>query len=292
MVAHAIELHPLTIQQKAVVGREGDGANAKHGLIAVHHLAADFHRSDGGVEIGRGRVPKLWLGDSDLNSGHGGAASGHLHGLRGQISDRLAGEQQLGFDESLSRGRAFVGDRDLHGDRRGLGRDLRGCDGRAPLADVHGVGFHQPDVAVDAGTGIPAGALVRVVQADGQHVITARLDVGRQVEAERRVTVGPATDKLAFAPHRGIGHGAVDIQIDTPPLVRRQQVQVLAIPHGTRVIQFAGLPTIFLLKRTLDRPVVGEVQFSPGGVIEARLGVGHVRGKVALGPFGQDRRIF
>ena len=71
VVAYAIDLHPLTIQQEPVVGREGDRANTEHGLIAIHHLAADFHRSDGGVEIGRARVPQLWFGDRDFGDDYG-----------------------------------------------------------------------------------------------------------------------------------------------------------------------------------------------------------------------------
>src|SRR5882724_5945682 len=98
------------------------------------------------------------------------------------------------------------------------------------MTDMHRAGFHEPDMAVDASARIPARRGVRVIEADGQDVFRAELEVGRQVHAPRSIAVRPAADVLAVEPDIRVSHGAVNIQIHAAALVGGGHIEMFAIP--------------------------------------------------------------
>jgi hypothetical protein len=51
-----------------------------------------------------------------------------------------------------------------------------------PMGHMDRVVFHQPDISVDAGAGIPAGGIVGIIEADCQDILPADLEVGGEVE--------------------------------------------------------------------------------------------------------------
>src|SRR5262249_45585112 len=95
-----------------------------------------------------------------------------------------------------------------HQQWRGITGYRRRPDPDAPVGDVDRVALHEPDVAVDAAAGVPAGGVGRVVEADGEDVLLAGLEVGSEVDAPGGVAVGPAAGVVAVAPDVGVGHGA------------------------------------------------------------------------------------
>ena len=161
-----------------------------------------------------------------------------------------------------------------------VGGDLGCGDVAAPVRDVDRRGLLQPDVPVDAAAGIPARGVRRVVQADGQHVGAAGPEKRREVHLPGGVTVGPAADETAVAPHGGVGHGSVDIQAAAAACVGRGHLEVLAVPADAPPRQLARLAGVLLFEGPLDAPVVRQVQRAPATVVEARLRIGDAVARV------------
>ena len=107
-----------------------------------------------------------------------------------------------------SRSRLTTVDADVDGG--GVGGDFWGGDEGAPGGDVDGVGGDEADLAVDAGSGVPAGGgLLRVVDADGDDVF-AGVEVVGEVVVEADVAVGAVAEELSVDVDVGVGHDAVE----------------------------------------------------------------------------------
>ena len=230
MVANAVERHALAVQQKSVVRRELDGADAERRFVAVHQFAVLFDGGDGDIALRFLDAPQV--SDCAMTiwpSVRLGLVRGDFHAVGGERRDGFApGAVRVEFENFIFHRHGGVGvrvivhvDLDIH--RRRLGADLRRGDISAPVRDVDRRGFDQPDVAVNAAARIPARGIRRIVEADGDDVVRAEFDERRQVHAPRGVAIGPAADELAVEPDRRVGHRAVHVQIDFFALVGRRE---------------------------------------------------------------------
>ena len=137
------------------------------------------------------------------------------------------------------------------------------------------IGDHQPDVAVNARAGIPAGRrLVRSVGADGQNVRPARAEV--QVRREFMAETDVA--RRAFASDTPLIQTSLFcITASNSMKTRRpekfsQQGEIFSIPAdaaGQKSTRAAG--PVGFGKRPFDAPVVRHVQLAPRTVGKIRL---------------------
>ena len=123
---------------------------------------------------------------------------------------------------------------------------------------MHRRRLYQPYIAIDPAARIPPGRIGRIVQADGDHVLAAEFDVGRQIDSPRGVAVGPAADVLTVEPDIGVGHRSVHVQVELPTLIAGRHGEVLAIPTDAEEGQLARAARGFGIERTFDPPVVRE----------------------------------
>src|SRR6188508_930679 len=124
------------------------------------------------------------------------------------------------------------------------------------MAHMHTGGLHEPDVAINTASGIPARRVRRVIQTNRQNVLFSVFDVRRKVEFERRVSVGPAADELPVEPNGCVRHRTVDIQIELLSLFGRRYVEMFSKPGYTPPGKLAGFPGIILVEWSFDAPIV------------------------------------
>ena len=95
---------------------------------------------------------------------------------------------------------------------------------------MYGLGDGEVHIAVEACAGVPAAALVLVVQAHGQHIALPRAYVVGDVEVEAIVAVGPVADLLP---------------VDVDPRVAHRPVEgqaYAALPEVAGDLQLAAVP--------------------------------------------------
>src|SRR5262245_2041112 len=95
-------------------------------------------------------------------------------------------------------------------------------------------GLDEPDIAVEAGAGIPAGGAGRVIEPEDELVFLAGPCVRRQIDAPGGVAISPATDDLTVQPDGRVRHGSVYIQENGFACVLRRNWEFLAIPANAR----------------------------------------------------------
>ena len=309
--AHALQRHALPVQQEAARRIEDGGAEAERRLDHVRDLAVVRDRGDGHVALRPGDAPQARprhgqrLRQLDLPAGRRLRDRGSRPARDRRRAPLAVRVQHVDLGRDLHLRRPFRGvDGRLHGHRRRCRRHLRRRHVRAVLRDVHGRRLDEPDVAVDAAARIPARRLRRVVEPDRDDVVRARPGVRRQVHAPRCVAVRPAAHVMAVDPDRGVRHGAVDVQEQLAARVGRRQREVLAVPAHAPPRQLARLARRGQVERSLDAPVVRQVELAPRGIVEARLRGRHVAGaggvgrgaagRVALGeaPVGVEGKTF
>ena len=164
--------------------------------------------------------------------------------------------------------------------RRFIGQVVRHYRG-FPFVQIHLRGLHEPDVAVDAGAGIPTGVPSFVHGPYGDGVLLAgRLAVVRDVETVGRVAVRIEVDLDAVHPYFRLGIDPFEIEGDAFVLVCGGQSEGLAVPtlpaHSLPCGRSAGV--VFRERAdvlaglcggfSLDAPVVWQVQRAPGRVVE------------------------
>ena len=202
--ADALEGHPPVVEQKAARRVKADRADAEGGLDAIPQATVLAEGGHGDVAPGSVEVPELRSRHLEAEGGERGAAGEGAVFLHGRFGHGGAGGAAVSTEfverhhdlEFGGRG-TVVGEIDPHLDGRRLGSDDRRGGKHAPVLHVDGRGFHQPDVAIDATAGIPARRRGRVVEADGKDVVRAGPQVGREIQAEGGVAVGPAADEVA-----------------------------------------------------------------------------------------------
>ena len=184
--ADSLHLHPLSVEGKALVGRELEGAEAG----SHHRLVAIAEPGGKSVEVGAVEGPALGIADAELDgllllSSDGSRGSGH-HAAAGIA--QFDGGFQL---EGRLRG-PFVGSLDIDLQLSLLRIDACEAVGRSPLGKVYLGSSDEPYVAIDARSCVPTGVgLLRVVDAHCQHIVAICLQVGREVVEEGCESAGP-----------------------------------------------------------------------------------------------------
>ena len=166
VLTDALEVDPLAIYVDAVV-LVLDGADAEGSLIHVNLLIVGKETRHGDIHVRlllRNRAPELralhgrgHLGRLDLPSLDADARAGELCNLVSGLSSLGIELEDLGLDTNLGRlavsGSVLNLDDEVQG-RLALG-DVLGGNESSVLADVGGVDLGEPDIAVDASTGVP-----------------------------------------------------------------------------------------------------------------------------------------
>jgi len=234
MIAGALELDGLIVQQEAFGSAIANGAKAKDCLLVVDRSIVADHQSTQPVERRLLERPE--------------ERAAHVHGLPhdglapgGHQSDRLGLADHApiwrlkgGKDRGLChRGAAVV--------KRGLYRHAPRPEPRilAPGVDPHAIGIHaqrvredEPDVAVDPRSRIPSRGLVPVVHAHGQDVGAVPSEVGCQVVLEADVAVPTIPQGMAVDPHVAVLVDPVELDEHLLTAALRFQREGLAIPSG------------------------------------------------------------
>ena len=269
--ADAVEAVRMAVEQEALVLAELDGAYAERGHVTVALPGAFADGAGGAVEVRSVKIPAMRVGDIDLcldallaSGGDGDVIGGAAGLLAGGIED--GGLQR---DPRFLRALVLHLGADHHG-RFGVGHGRR-SDVGAPLRDAYGAADVEPNVAVDAGAGIPARGLIFGRQPHGQHVLLAELEVGCEIEREALIPVGASAHLLAVDPDGGVRHGAIelDAEVLAPGAVR--DGEVFAIPGDAEEGKAAIVRIKLAVERALDGPIVGQVERAPRGVAESGL---------------------
>ena len=269
--ADAVEAPRAAVQQEALVPGVVKCPYAERRHVAVGLPGALADGAGGAVKIRSLEIPAMRADDVDLRFDALLAAGGDGHVVRGAPGLRARRIEDGGLHGDVRLGGALILDLGAY-DHRGIGIGDRGSgDVGAPLPDAHGSGDVQPHVAVDAGAGIPARGLILGREAHGQHVLLAELDVRREIEREALIAVGASAQLLAVDPDGGVRHGAIELHAEVLALGAGRHREVLAIPGHAEERQTAVVRADLAVERTLDSPIVGQVERAPGGVVESGL---------------------
>ena len=153
------------------------------------------------------------------------------------------------------------------------GADLRRRDVSSPVRDVLHVRHAEPDVAVNAGAGIPARVgEPRMIHPHGDDIFRrAEFQIGRQVKRKAGITVGPRADEHAVDPDLREIIDAVELDGDVPAFLGGVELEMFAIPaEAARRVAVAA--RVIRAERPGDAPVVRHVHAPPVGVVECRHG--------------------
>ncbi len=154
------------------------------------------------------------------------------------------------------------------------GPDFRSNEG-SPLLHVDGIGFDEPDVAVDAGALVEPAVARRGIHANQQNIAAAGIGEIGDVETERIVAAAVAADVEAVEDHHRLAVGAVELEGDALACVVCRKLENAAIPADARrgivaaqrIEAFAEQRGI-VLERQLDGPVVRQIDGLPVAVVE------------------------
>ena len=284
MLADTLEHDLAAVEQEALLGVPLDLADAEGGELFINELVAAVDAGAQGVEVGRLDVPGLRLLHLDTGGERLGAAGGDADIAAAGGDDLFAVEDFLG-DAQGGGGLGGVVDGGLHLHGGGGVGDARGGGIHAPVGDGGGRGGGEVDVAVDPGAGIPAGRLREVLQTDRDGGLFPCLDV--EVDAERVVAIDPLAGELAVHIDLRLRHRAVEVEEQALVAEIGGRGEGLAIPTDALPRELAGFVFDGHFEGPLDRPVVGEVDLAPRGVVECevlRLGL-----RVLVGVARDDR---
>lgn len=148
------------------------------------------------------------------------------------------------------------------------------------MFDVDRVQCCQPDIAVNAGAGIPARVwLLRVVDLYCNYIWTTTVDqMRRQLVYERAVTVRTLSEIMTVDPHLAIAVNAVELDKYRLPFRSQGHREGLAVPtNAARQRAAASARRSFLTELAFDAPVVRQIQTTPLGIVQIRvLSVGNI----------------
>src|ERR1035441_1740755 len=157
----------------------------------------------------------------------------------------------------------------------------RGTRHALPLADVHSIGFEQPDVPVDARALVKPAVSEAGVDAQNDVVLRAVGEEIRKIEAERDIAIVAAADEAAVDENQKIAEGAVELNPDAAANIARGDLEFAPVPlHAgfgiaapqrlvtMRARRIISASRIVVNERKLHCPVVREMQRSPIGIVE------------------------
>lgn len=212
----------------------------------IYGLSTNLDRRKNLIHIGRIGAPELRLGDDELlikflhrttENTLGGIRIRHrltrrIHNHGAEHDIRCFTRLILHFG-AKSNGGFFLG-------------NLRRRDIGAPVGDMDLVHFHEPDMAIDSGTRIPATATRLDIGTDGNVVwLAAVFQIGREVVAQTHISIRAMPEKVPIDPDLAVHIHAVKIDGDFFAFVRFRQSEGFAIPpDATRQIPDSATPGI------------------------------------------------
>ena len=283
VIAHATELGGLAIDEEATVGDDLDGADAEGGGVFIAELLAVVEARDGGVAHGGVDTPELGTGHLEVLVDLCGV---ELAGGADKLGyGVLLGIEKLGLETDLC-GRDAIGDDETGADLNlgAMGIDTRGGDAGAPGGDVKAGGDDEMDIAVEAGTGVPARGFVLVLEADGELVGLAGLEVWGGIDGEGAIAVGPIAGFVAVDVDAGMAHGTIEDEGGLLAGGKAGGLELEAVPAGAYKGESAGtagmlhgfflailgdgdvLTVVMDAEGAVDGPIVGHGDGLPGGI--------------------------
>jgi hypothetical protein len=100
-----------------------------------------------------------------------------------------------------------------------------------------------------------------------------------EVHGKPDVSVRPSAELLPVQPYPRVRHGAIELKRDAAALDAGRQREMLAVPAHAEVRQPAGVRVVAAIERTLDRPVMGQIERAP-----TRVGIVGALGAIARVP--------
>ncbi len=224
MHAAAAQLVWLAVDPQPLKRIDLDLAYAERGGHAIKALVGQVEQAFHGVELGAFRRPEARFGEIEIRIG--------LRRSRATVlGDDLSGRVADPGGEHCARNRtADAGDDADSGLCR---RDRLRANDQPPPLKIRGAGDVQSNVAVDAGSRVPAAVAAKVGHTHSEEVLAGGIKVWLQVEAERRVAVRPLAQHDAVQPDLGIHVDAVEFDLHARVLRQRRQAEALPVPADT-----------------------------------------------------------
>ena len=273
MVADALQFQVAAIQGEALVLVETDGADAERRRVSIHGQIVLEHLGHQRVEVGMVDVPALRLRhgqkgwDGERSRPRGIGWNRHVH--EGAAHHDAVGAEHRRLHRGLDLFAGTVAQRGFHRHRSLVIAHLGRCDIGAPMGNIHGPGNVEPHVAIDARARIPARRVILGREPHSNEVGNAvEIQVRREVQAEAYVAVRTPAQLMPVQPHLRIGHSAVELDAEVFSLSAGRKRERLAIPAGAEDGQRAGVRVELRIERTFDRPIVGQPDGAPRGIVE------------------------
>ena len=203
---HALKLARLSVKFKATLLAVSDGSYARIHVESVNHTSVLVKRHSNAIEMRSLGRPETGVGHrkTDVHTSlliercvcslfHPSLRVKERHFHRPTLLPRGA----FHLCVERQRGRCRIG---LFGTQEG-----------GPRVDAHHRHRHQLHRSVQSCARIPATALWLIAQTDSEGVAT-RVKKRRDVEAERRIAIGPKARFVTIDIDRGLGHGAIELK--------------------------------------------------------------------------------
>ena len=189
-----------------------------------------------------------------------------LHALAGGSGHLAVGVDDFNESRQAPLPRRLVEGADVYGDvSRSVG-DAVGAPADTPKVEASLGGRHEPNIAIYAGTGIPARVgLARMVHTHSKRVgLSCRTQPGGHVVSERHIAVGPAAKQVAVEIYLTAVVNPLEIDEMTLGAVVGCKESLSIPPDSAGVI--AGTAVERRGRQHLDTPVVRKRKLSPRGV--------------------------
>ena len=128
-------------------------------------------------------------------------------------------------------------------------------------------GLHEPYIAVNARTGVPAGVgVAAVIHPHGYHIVAAAVQPWRQVIHERSIAAGPLAEQTAVEIDAAAVVHTFEIYEQPRGVADGTSVEMLPVPcdPAGKVSGAAGQRR---RRQALDGPVVRQLESPPAAVI-------------------------
>ncbi len=238
MDARPAEVHDLTVDPQAPSSVDLQRPDAEGGLVTVDLDAVTVTDHDPAPVQGR-RIQT-----PTARVGHGQSPPDRRRTPREARQRRHLGSDHhsaviddLGLHRRRERhGPVVLDDRpDLNDSKVVV--DLRRRHPQAVQREMNGLADHELDVAVDPGTGVPAGVLLRR-HVDADLVLLAMTDEMIDRQREARVPVGVMPREAPVHPHHGVAVHTLELhEHPLSPVLRRDHEVLLVLPRTTREIR-------------------------------------------------------
>ena len=215
MFADTIQFHVLAVEPEARLGIKPEIAESRRGCHLVDYTTIFKYARTNLIYIGALWRPALQGSSVDIHRGFRSGSSSHL--LACSIQHTIAHPVVLACHSSLH----------LDGTRLGVGLDVH-----TPMFHMHIVSLCQPNMTIDATTGIPTGVgLVAIIDTDSNDIAVAT-HIARDINYKRAVSVRAVVDNLTIDENDGIHIDTIKLQ---EVLGHILHIKVFPVPcHATR----------------------------------------------------------